>query len=1076
MHGDTMGRKSRKERKAARGARRQARRDNRAEKQAERQAKRENRQQTRRDNQDTRRENRQDRRENRRENRAARQEERRNNQDTRRQERRQRREDRRENRQDRIDSIFGESDRRNERRANRDQRREDRHQRQDDRRDNRRDRQDDRRENRAERRENRQQKRDERLANRRARQDARRQRREDRRETRRPRNVEYWSTMEQGHSFPEQELTEVMSRPNIGIAFSGGGSRSAVASFGTMRALHQMGLDKEFRYVGANSGGAWFVSAYSFLPEELTDEEFFGDYLDFSKITNFEEVRESVDSSAFLRALTYGGIGRKALHGWKGYLNNRDENWSRAVGQSILAPLGLFESMHPLDSTLSPGSENQRRSWDHIKWFTWSDETLDDILQDNPHLEEDDFDLVNRERPYPIIVGGMCAAGQNKRKSGDSGHALAQNQQSFVEHFYGEEFEPNGDCLEHLETNGFNLPWENFSLLEMSPLYVGVRVPREQRGGFYIESFGFDSELRQVRSENEVVIDSRFLSRNNDGRSQRFSISDMMGITGSALGWGLQGIPTKTSEKTDTRAESGEGFLDMSLFEDLTCPAVVHWQPQEHDIGIDVNRKANRVSRAVDGGFMDNFGLMPLLMRKVEKIVVCLNSDSSIRVRGHPEDEEIQANIEHFFGVVDRVSGSTGYGSRGRNQVFNNESSDLNYSNRVDELLAGLQANREQYGVSFYSSQYEVVENNNYGIEPYDVEIFWYFTESSELSDQVIDGLQADSHDIEGYEATIDDYDLQSIFVKELLKKLCENSGIPPLQVVGKIMPSARKQAKRINAIADSFTTAEIAANSIFGEDWDHILLGNIPKDNPALSEVAGMLASNGFPHYNTFVRISLSAEEVGLLANYTHWSFLQLESHLRAFLGGKTPPVPPIVVREEKGSFRRRSMRSPAEIERKKERIRIRQEDRIDDREFYGDADIELNEDLAFAEEEALLEGKHDTAMNSIRNVRSSGPTQTGVIQLKNAIANQEYSMDISNMAEDPDEDDIMSFSKISGPAWLTVDSDGQIWGKPSSSDVGTNRFTFRVSDLEGESADAEIVIEVESGNRPPRWKANLS
>ena len=76
--------------------------------------------------------------------------------------------------------------------------------------------------------------------------------------------------------------------------------------------------------------------------------------------------------------------------------------------------------------------------------------------------------------------------------------------------------------------------------------------------------------------------------------------------------------------------------------------------------------------------------------------------------------------------------------------------------------------------------------------------------------------------------------------------------------------------------------------------------------------------------------------------------------------------------------------MRSPAEIERKKDRIRIRQEDRIDDREFYGDADIELNEDLAFAEEEALLEGKHDTAMNSIRNVRSSGPTQTGVIQLR--------------------------------------------------------------------------------------------
>ena len=234
--------------------------------------------------------------------------------------------------------------------------------------------------------------------------------------------MEYWSTLDKEHSFPEQELNEVMSRPNVGIAFSGGGSRSAVASFGTMRALHQMGLDDKFRYIGAISGGAWFTAAYSFLPEELSDDEFFGEYLDFASITDFDQVRDSVDSSAFLRALTYGGIGRKALHGWKGYLNNRDENWSRAVGQSILAPLGLFESMHPRDSQLNPGSENQRRAWDHIKWFTWSDETLDDILQDNPHLEEDDFDIVNRDRPYPVIIGALCASGKNKRQSGDTSH------------------------------------------------------------------------------------------------------------------------------------------------------------------------------------------------------------------------------------------------------------------------------------------------------------------------------------------------------------------------------------------------------------------------------------------------------------------------------------------------------------------------------------------------------------------------------------------------------------------------------------------------------------------------------
>ena len=1072
-----MGRKSRKEKKAARGAKRQERRDNRTQRQADREAKRKGRQQERRDNQDERRENRQERRETRRENRAVKQQERRDNQDERRSNRRKNREERRENRQEKVDSIFGESDRRNARRDRQDSRRDGRHDRQDSRRDSRRENQDGRRERRADRRENRQEKRDQRLDERRARQDARRQRREDRRETRRPLNVEFWSTMNKNHSFPEQELEDVMSKPNVGIAFSGGGSRSAVASFGIMRALREMGLDKEFRYTGANSGGAWFVSAYSFLPPEMTDDEFFGKYLDFSSITNFDDVRDNVDSSAFLRALTYGGIGRKALHGWKGYLNNRDENWSRAIAQSILAPLGIHESMHPNDSQLNPGSENQRRAWDHIKWFTWSDETLDDILQDNPHLEDDDFDIVNRDRPYPIIVGGLCAAGQNKRKSGDSGHSLALNQKSFLDHFYDEEFDEQGDCSnELLETKGFNLPWENFSLLEMSPMYVGVRVPREQRGGFYVESFGYDSELRQVKSENEVVIDSRFLSRNNDGRSQRFSVADIMGITGSAMGWLMQGLPTNYSSKTDIKSERGEGMFDMSLIEDLTCPAVVHWQPQEHDIGHDVKRKSNLVSRAVDGGFMDNFGLMPLLMRQVEKIVICLNSDLPIRDVDNPEDEDIQANIEHFFGVVDRVSGSTGFGSRGRNQVFSNEPINSKYASRVEELLAGIQSNRNKTGVSFYTDKYEVVGNANYGITSYDVEVFWYFTEASPTSDQVLEVLEDDYDNIEGYEATIDDYDLQSILVKELIQSLCKKAGVP----LSNVIPSASDQAKKINAIADSFTTSEIAANSIFGEEWNHIVLGNIPTGNPVLEEVANMVESRGFPHYNTHVRISLSAEEVGLLANYTHWSFLQLEKQLNKFLKGASSGTPAPPLSSKKGTLLRRSLRNDEDSNLRRERIKNRKEDRLDDREFYGDADAELNEDVAFEDEEAALDnrGSNDIKYTGFAEFgrRSSPNGSSETINLENAIANQDYSMDISNMAEDPDEDDIMSFSKISGPAWLTVDSDGQIWGKPSSSDVGTNRFTFRVSDLEGESADAEIVIEVESGNRPPRWKANLS
>ena len=131
---------------------------------------------------------------------------------------------------------------------------------------------------------------------------------------------------------------------------------------------------------------------------------------------------------------------------------------------------------------------------------------------------------------------------------------------------------------------------------EMSPLYTGVRVPSEER--CYIESFGFDSELRQVRSENEVVVDARFLSRNNDGRSQRFSVSDVMGITGSAMGWLAQGTPGSYKDNSDVKAEGRRSSI--CLTEDLTAPAVVHWQPQDEVIGKDVKRSSNKVSRAVD--------------------------------------------------------------------------------------------------------------------------------------------------------------------------------------------------------------------------------------------------------------------------------------------------------------------------------------------------------------------------------------------------------------------------------------------------------------------------------------------
>jgi hypothetical protein len=66
-----------------------------------------------------------------------------------------------------------------------------------------------------------------------------------------------------------------------------------------------------------------------------------------------------------------------------------------------------------------------------------------------------------------------------------------------------------------------------------------------------------------------------------------------------------------------------------------------------------------------------------------------------------------------------------------------------------------------------------------------------------------------------------------------------------------------------------------------------------------------------------------------------------------------------------------------------------------------------------------------------------------------------------LAGFASDPDSDPL-TFSKVSGPAWLTIAVDGTIFGTPSDSDVGFNVFTVRVDDTGGLYDMAEINIYV--------------
>ncbi len=66
-----------------------------------------------------------------------------------------------------------------------------------------------------------------------------------------------------------------------------------------------------------------------------------------------------------------------------------------------------------------------------------------------------------------------------------------------------------------------------------------------------------------------------------------------------------------------------------------------------------------------------------------------------------------------------------------------------------------------------------------------------------------------------------------------------------------------------------------------------------------------------------------------------------------------------------------------------------------------------------------------------------------------------------LANYAGDSD-DDLLTFSKVSGPAWLNVAANGTLSGTPGTADRGENTFVVRVTDLSGATDDAIIHIVV--------------
>uniref|UniRef100_UPI003216946E hypothetical protein n=1 Tax=uncultured Draconibacterium sp. TaxID=1573823 RepID=UPI003216946E len=189
-----------------------------------------------------------------------------------------------------------------------------------------------------------------------------------------------YDSTKNGFKFPETEYPEIMNKKNVGICFSGGGTRSASLTMGQLRALNMLEVLPQIRYLSAVSGGSWGSFPFSFLDEKISDEHFLGEYVEPGDL-KIEKLKEDRKES-----LTYAISNSKLFDDFIKQLGAGDERYSHIISDIFLSPFNI----------------GNRR-----KFFTYNEKSRDEILKRNPRLDKDYFYLVNKRknRPFPIAGG-----------------------------------------------------------------------------------------------------------------------------------------------------------------------------------------------------------------------------------------------------------------------------------------------------------------------------------------------------------------------------------------------------------------------------------------------------------------------------------------------------------------------------------------------------------------------------------------------------------------------------------------------------------------------------------------------
>ncbi|HGZ7397078.1 TPA: hypothetical protein ACOL2F_000482 [Vibrio parahaemolyticus] len=460
--------------------------------------------------------------------------------------------------------------------------------------------------------------------------------------------VDYWSReWVDENDFPEAELVsfkEDYANRDLGVAFSGGGTRSAACTVGQLKALDELGLLPRVKYISAVSGGGWAATPFTYTKNT---EQYFGEIRDPENITcsnsksvHPKSMQSAITNSPLISNLITGGLKLKG-----------DESFAYSLGEVFLKPYGLHDSS---------------------RYFTFNEETEALTRQGFPPNTKTDFYLVRKGAPY-LILGATLL----------NEDGLASDKKYHVEY---------------------------------TPFYSGVRVGHIDKdlwssndyfGGGYVTSCGYDCigpyNKRTLEGREQLLVKQAPVLSFDITNEKAFSLNDIIASTGAA-----------PQEITNNIRLGALGF------------------PEFNHIPLNTLEGDNSVSEEYphsDGGHLENLGIMPLLARKMTKIVVFVNTKKPFTPnKKKPLDSGFNKSVKALFVPIDNLFKK---GDFATNVVFDNGEEELTKLIGQFSQLVKKESSSDEYIAKtalFAKTKLVTTSNEHYGINAgHEVEITWVY-------------------------------------------------------------------------------------------------------------------------------------------------------------------------------------------------------------------------------------------------------------------------------------------------------------------------------------------------------------